>query len=159
VGRTLVANKLLAGSACGKRRRGRPLNSVVSQHRSMSNQKTSIAEDRPLTPKEAQLTAWLLEHGTKEAHTFTSQLPGARVISRCACGCASVDFSVNGHRGKVTDGMVVLSDHQWRDTAGHLFGAFVFAYGSVLGGLDVWSIDGLSLPKSLPEIEALRPLG
>jgi hypothetical protein len=29
VGRTLVANRLLAGSACGKRRRGRPLNSVV----------------------------------------------------------------------------------------------------------------------------------
>jgi hypothetical protein len=30
VRRTLVANRLLAGSACGKRRRGRPLNSVVS---------------------------------------------------------------------------------------------------------------------------------
>ncbi len=32
MGRTLVANKLLAGSACGKRRRGRPLNSVVRAH-------------------------------------------------------------------------------------------------------------------------------
>src|SRR5258706_4081966 len=29
VGRTLVANRLLAGSACGKRQRGWPLNSVV----------------------------------------------------------------------------------------------------------------------------------
>jgi acyl carrier protein len=29
VGRTLDANRWLAGSACGKRRRGRPLNSVV----------------------------------------------------------------------------------------------------------------------------------
>ena len=29
MGRTLAANKLLAGSACGKRQRGRPLNSVV----------------------------------------------------------------------------------------------------------------------------------
>ena len=36
MGRTLVANRLLAGSACGKRhRRGRPLNSVV-RHQSMS---------------------------------------------------------------------------------------------------------------------------
>jgi hypothetical protein len=35
VGRTLDANGLLAGSACGKRRRGRPLNSVVSWHRKM----------------------------------------------------------------------------------------------------------------------------
>jgi hypothetical protein len=31
VGRTLVANRLLAGSACGKRRRGRPLNTIVRQ--------------------------------------------------------------------------------------------------------------------------------
>ena len=29
VGRTLVANRRLAGSACGKRQRARPLNSVV----------------------------------------------------------------------------------------------------------------------------------
>jgi hypothetical protein len=32
VARTLVANKLLAGSACGKRQRGRPLNSLVRRH-------------------------------------------------------------------------------------------------------------------------------
>jgi hypothetical protein len=32
VGRTLAANRLLAGSACGKRRRGRPLNAIVRQH-------------------------------------------------------------------------------------------------------------------------------
>jgi ribosomal protein S18 acetylase RimI-like enzyme len=32
VGRTLVANRLLAGSACGKVQRGRPLNSVVRLH-------------------------------------------------------------------------------------------------------------------------------
>jgi hypothetical protein len=32
VGRTLGANRLLAGSACGKRQRGRPLNSVVRHH-------------------------------------------------------------------------------------------------------------------------------
>ena len=29
MGRTLVANRLLAGSACGKRQRGRPLNAIV----------------------------------------------------------------------------------------------------------------------------------
>jgi hypothetical protein len=32
VGRTLVANRLLAVSACGKQQRVRPLNSVVSLH-------------------------------------------------------------------------------------------------------------------------------
>ena len=33
MGRTLGANRVLAGSACGKRRRGRPLNSVVRRLR------------------------------------------------------------------------------------------------------------------------------
>jgi hypothetical protein len=35
VGRTLGANRLLAGPACGKRHRGRPLNSVVSNLRKL----------------------------------------------------------------------------------------------------------------------------
>jgi hypothetical protein len=37
VGRTLVANRLLAGSACGKRQRVRPLNSVVRRHLIMAS--------------------------------------------------------------------------------------------------------------------------
>jgi hypothetical protein len=47
VGRTLDANRLLAGSACGKRHRGRPLNSVVSHHMSEAH--------RPSVPRK-----WLL---------------------------------------------------------------------------------------------------
>ena len=41
MGRTLDANELLAGSACGKRQRGRPLNSVVRPHpRTMSREQS-----------------------------------------------------------------------------------------------------------------------
>jgi hypothetical protein len=36
VGRTLVANTLLAGSACGKQQRGRPLNAIVRRHQMSS---------------------------------------------------------------------------------------------------------------------------
>ena len=38
MGRTLDANRLLAGSACGKRQRGRPLNSVVRHRSAVNNQ-------------------------------------------------------------------------------------------------------------------------
>lgn len=124
----------------------------------MSHQKTSVAEDRLLTPKEAHLAQWLLEHGTPEAASFETQVASARVVARCACGCASIDFAVGGHRGKATDGMAVLSDYQWRDAAGHLFGAFVFAYGKILGGLEVWSIDGQATAKHLPDIQQLSSL-
>ena len=40
MGRTLVANRLLAGSACGKRQRGRPLNAIVRQHQMASEAKS-----------------------------------------------------------------------------------------------------------------------
>lgn len=45
VGRTLDANRLLAGSACGGRQRGRPLNTIVSCHlkRSLSSAIVAIA--------------------------------------------------------------------------------------------------------------------
>ena len=137
----------------------RPCNGIVSQHPTMSHQRISIAEDRLLTSKEAQLAGWLLAHGVLEAVSFEPQLTSARVVARCGCGCASIDFAVGGRRGRASEGMAVLSDYQWRDSSGNLFGVFVFAYGNTLGGLEVWSIDGQATPTQLPEIEQLSPLG
>jgi hypothetical protein len=60
VGRILVANRLLAGSACGKRRRGRPLNSVVRP------QDVARRPARSLTENEALLSFPLwVERGMK----------------------------------------------------------------------------------------------
>jgi hypothetical protein len=56
VGRTLVANKLLAGSACGKRLRGRPLNSVVSRHLETSVTELSDAAKKQLEKLHAHMT-------------------------------------------------------------------------------------------------------
>jgi len=48
VGRTLVANRLLAGSACGKRRCARPLNSVVRAHVTLWRKAASSQIHAPL---------------------------------------------------------------------------------------------------------------
>jgi hypothetical protein len=55
--------------------------------------------------------------------------------------------------------MRVLSDFQWKDAKGHLFGAFVFERDDLLAGLDLWSIDGQATAAELPPIESLIPYG
>ena len=118
---------------------------------------TQIPEDRPLSGQEAALVRWMLEHGTPEAAGFLPQLSDARVVSRCPCGCASVNFSVAGV-APPPGSLGILADFQFRTPEGHLCGAFVFERAGVLAGLDVWSIDGQTIPSTLPAIEALEPL-
>jgi hypothetical protein len=120
---------------------------------------TDIPEDRPLTAAESALIRWLLQNGIPQAAEYLPQLDRARVVSRCACGCASIDFAINGVIPPAGGGMNILADYEWRADGGALFGVFVFARVGVLAGLDVWSQDGLAPAVALPEIEQLRPLG
>jgi len=118
----------------------------------------STNEDRPLTEQECAIVRWLLEHGEERAAAFVSQLSDARVVARCACGCASIDFAIAGRRAPTSGGMDILSDYCWRDESDHLFGAYVFARGQLLAGLDLWSIDGQATATRLPKIHELKPI-
>ena len=125
----------------------------------MNHSSESTIEDRPLTEQEQALIRWLLEHGEEHAAAFLPQLSDARVVSRCACGCASIDFAIGGRAAdrRIT-GMDILSDYKWSDSDGHLVGAFVFACGGLLAGLDLWSIDGEATATHLPEPGQLQPI-
>jgi hypothetical protein len=111
-----------------------------------------IPEDRPLTDHEARLVRWLLEHGMAVASEFLPQLAEARVVSRCYCGCASVDFAIGGAVITPGVGICILADYEYRTPEGHLCGVFVFERAGLLAGLEVWSRDGLSIPSVLPEV-------
>jgi hypothetical protein len=119
---------------------------------------TSINEDRALSAEEHELVRWLLEHSEAHASAFLPQLANARVASRCSCGCASIDFSIGGVQPPSTGDMDILSDYSWRDSAGHLFGAFVFTRGELLAGLDLWSVDGQATATHLPNPSELTPI-
>ena len=108
-----------------------------------------IPDARDLSSEERHLTRWLLEHGTSSAERFLDQVDRIRVVSRCGCGCASINFDLEGRGWKSPGGLEVLSDYQWRDGDGRLFGAFVFAKQGTLAGLEVYSIDGLATPTQL----------
>lgn len=112
--------------------------------------------DRALTLAEEQLIRWMLEHGTPEARGFLSQLGKAKATSyRCRCGCATINFSIDG-LPEPSGGLRVLSDFIF-GTDDDLSGIFVFEQNGTLSGLEVYGLTG-EAPKFLPEIESLRPI-
>ncbi len=123
----------------------------------MSHLRSSTGIDRRLTADELGVVRWLLEHGEGDNTGYLKQLQRARVANVCGCGCASIDFSIDGQPPS-TSGMRILSDHRWRDDEGNLYGAFVFEREGLLAGLDLWSIDGRSTPDAMPPLERLQRL-
>jgi hypothetical protein len=113
-----------------------------------------IGLDRPLTREEYELTRWILEHGTPEAAEYIEQLERARVVSRCPCGCASIDFEIEG-LGKAPPGVHVLGDFIFGGES-DLCGVFVFSCHGILSGLEVMGYV-VEAPKTLPNPAALRP--
>jgi hypothetical protein len=113
---------------------------------------------RSLTQDELGLVRWLLENGTDAASAYVSQLGTLTVDSMCECGCASINFAVDGKTPDTKSGMNILADYEWDGENGELMGVFVFAHGDRLSGLEVWSPDGLSDCTVLPNPSQLRPL-
>jgi hypothetical protein len=118
----------------------------------------NIPEDRSLTQQESELVRWLLIHGKEEAKEYLPQVEKLHVVRRCGCGCASVDFSMDGNAPNFQTGIEILSDYRWRTSSGNLCGAFIFARENILAGLEVWSIDGGEMPSILPEPSELNSM-
>src|SRR5262245_33118033 len=106
------------------KRRGRP---PYKPHLSM----TEIPGGRPLTDAEFGPVRWLLQNGVPEAAAYLPQLDLARVVSRCHCGCVSINFAIDGVVPPVGN-MLILADYEWQGTAGEIFGVFVFERGGLL---------------------------
>jgi hypothetical protein len=113
-----------------------------------------IPDERPLTAAEYHLARWMLEHGGQEAEGFLPQLEHARVVARCPCGCASIDFEVAG-RPRPSGGLRILGDFLCGGGS-DLSGVFIFERHGVLAGIEVYGLAG-DAPKTLPEPGVLRP--
>lgn len=110
--------------------------------------------DRPLTREEYELARWILEHGKQEAAAFIEQLDRARVIGGCPCGCASINFEIEG-LGQAPPGVHILGDFIYGDES-DLCGIFVYDSAGVLSGLEIYGFAG-DAPKILPNPANLRP--
>lgn len=116
---------------------------------------TVAIETRPLSEKERRLALWMLEHGTPEAARFMGQLDRAEAtLWRCACGCASFNFKVDGEP-EAPPGVNILGDYMVGD-GDAMFGIFIFQREGVLSGVEVYGLVA-DPPHVLPEPEELRP--
>jgi hypothetical protein len=120
----------------------------------MSSEALPIPDQRLLTEPERELARWMLEHGAPEAAEFLPQLDRAEVVSRCFCGCASIDLQVVG-MPEPSGGLQILGDYVFGDGS-EVAGAFIFAKAGVLAGIEVYGMAG-DAPSTLPLPSALRP--
>ncbi len=111
--------------------------------------------NRSLSSQEEHLLTWLLSHGNEKARNCLELVPLVRVFDQCPCGCASVDFTINGKEPNRKASLEVVSDYLWTSSAGAENGVFVFLKDEQLAGLEVWSVDGIETP-SLPEISSIQ---
>ncbi len=113
------------------------------------------ASNRNLTNEEQRLVSWMLEHGVPDASKFLSQLERAQVLpTRCPCGCASIDFIIDGQPKPAGD-LRLLADFVFGSSQ-ELSGIFVFEQSGVLAGLEVYGLAG-EAPNTLPRPDSLRP--
>ena len=109
---------------------------------------------RPLSSQERVLVQWMLQHGAPGAESFLEQLDAAVVSGVCGCGCASVDFQIGDRHPDRKMGLTILADYLYGPES-LPFGAFVFALGDTLGGLEVYGFGEAA--ARLPSPEELRP--
>ena len=110
---------------------------------------------RPLSEEERVLVRWMLRHGEPGADEFLEQLDDAVVSGVCGCGCASIDFQIGDQHPDKQQGIRILSDYLYGPESPPL-GAFVFAHGDTLAGLEVYGFGETA--DRLPSPEELRPM-
>jgi len=76
------------------------------------------------------------------------------VIRKCPCGCASIDFAIDGREPEISAGLVPFGDFLASD---HSFGVFVFQLGGMLAGVEIYSFGDDDTPAEFPSSEDLEP--
>ena len=95
----------------------------------------------------------MLAHGGADAPEFLPQLAAARVISRCGCGCPSIDFAVEG-LPRPSGPLRILGDYVIGEPPAA--GIMIFEQSGVLGGIEVYTLAG-DMPDALPAPAELLP--
>ncbi|HEY9401490.1 MAG TPA: hypothetical protein VIQ24_02265 [Pyrinomonadaceae bacterium] len=119
----------------------------------MSDDFTS-PELRALTLEERRLLQWLLAHGTAEAANYAAQLPRVRVVSRCTCGCPTLDLALDGKEYRTSDFSMILAEAEGHSPEGVPVNVMLHAYEGELSELEVISINGTKI-FSMPVPEML----
>lgn len=113
------------------------------------------APNRKLSADEERLLRHMLEQGDDVGKGYDSQVDRVEVTPwRCDCGCASLQFAVDGKTQPDGSSFEPLG-HFTFGSDEEMCGIFVFAQSGVLGGIEVYGM-GCDPPNVLPSPESLR---
>lgn len=116
----------------------------------MHKDKLFIAEDRDLAVREIDLIQWLLT-GTNNLE-FIEQIEKTRVITRCDCGCRTIDLKVEGYKPRSVG---VNLSAQGFSPEGVPVDVVLHVRHGLLSELEIYAMDGTE-KFSLPEVDRLN---
>lgn len=113
--------------------------------------------DRALTQHERNLVFWLIEHSfIQDASRLLPQVDRLSVISKCTCGCPTIDFTLDRQPAPATrKGERFISD--WlAEVNGMLVYVQLWVLNDQISSLEVGSLPGTDQPFELPAIESIH---
>ena len=99
-------------------------------------------EHRDLTFDERRLLEWLIANGDAHASAFASQLPRAKVVARCICGCPTLDLALDEKRSRTVGASTILADAAGRSPERVPVNVILHAREGEISELEVISCDG-----------------
>jgi len=109
---------------------------------------------RPLTKYERDLIRWLIEHSfLKDATRFLPQIDRLTVVSKCNCGCPTIDLALDG-KPAVLKGQSIISDWD-AEVNGMPVYVQLWISNDQISSLEVGSLPGTDKPFGLPAIESI----
>jgi hypothetical protein len=114
----------------------------------------TIVEDRPISPAEAAVVEWLLRNASVvgSLEHLVQGVQQLRVVGRCGCGCASIDFEKDGQTSKAR----VIADAVGETAPKLRCGVILWGRDDAVTGLEVYEWEpGSNL--ALPSVESLKP--
>lgn len=109
--------------------------------------------NRAVSPQEADLIRWLVEHGDPAFVRLADLIDKLIVVSKCNCGCPTVYFELKGNPLS-RKGERLVGD--WlAQMDGEPFGVMLFELEGEISSLEVYSCSGSVKEFGLPEIGSL----
>lgn len=124
------------------------------RRRRKREQDQTIREDRPISAGEAAVVVWILRNEGGDWDRLAEGVRSLRVVGRCACGCASVDFEPGGQAGELRP----IADAVGKDSKGRRCGVILWGRPDAITGLEVYECESDSATE-VPAVETLLDWG
>ncbi len=112
---------------------------------------TSLSQERAVTPDEAAVIRWLIEHAAvKDVTAYQSlRLEDLRVVGGCTCGCRSLYFQPLGAPAHmIADALAVYPD-------GYQAGVILWGREGQISNLEIYEMHP-EVARLFPEVSNLR---